>query len=200
MMPATTHTPTPGFSRPVLDAQQTFRLLLDALAMPGLIVEIPDLAQPPAPLHGAAGALCLTLADMDTPVWIDSGDDGPVGSWLRFHCNCPLVDDHSHAALAVLTDAQGMPPLDSFRLGDPQYPDRSATLVVQVDELAEDRGWRLIGPGIESERRLSVQGLPDSFPGQREALAPLYPLGVDVFFVAGSRVAGLPRTTRIEVI
>ena len=193
------HTPVAGFARPVLDAQQTFRLLLDSLAMPGLVVEVPDLVRPPAPLHSAAGALCLTLADMDTPVWIDNGEDGAAGSWLRFHCNCPLVGDHAGAALAVATDARSLPQLETFSLGDPQYPDRSATLVVQVDELSEDSGWRLTGPGIESERRLAVQGLAEGFVQQREALAPLYPLGVDVFFVAGSRVAGLPRTTRIEV-
>ncbi len=59
-------------------------------------------------------------------------------------------------------------------------------------------GRVLRDPGIEHRRSLAIEGLPERFWGERRALMPLYPCGIDILLVSGDRIAGLPRTTVIE--
>jgi alpha-D-ribose 1-methylphosphonate 5-triphosphate synthase subunit PhnH len=54
-------------------------------------------------------------------------------------------------------------------------------------------GARLTGPGIETETRLS---LPEIAAFQKNRAR--FPLGFDCFFTCGDRVAGLPRSTRVQ--
>ena len=56
------------------------------------------------------------------------------------------------------------------------------------------------GPGIDGSRDLPVAGLGDeALAARADALA--YPLGFDILLIdAAGRVAGLPRTTTIEVL
>ena len=84
-------------------------------------------------------------------------------------------------------------------IGTDAYPDRSTTLVIEVETLSAGpaAGWRLEGPGIDGAAHLAVTGLPAGFVEARAALAPLYPRGLDIVLTAGDRLAALPRTTRI---
>jgi alpha-D-ribose 1-methylphosphonate 5-triphosphate synthase subunit PhnH len=74
----------------------------------------------------------------------------------------------------------------------PQYPDRSATLIIECDDL-QNVGATLRGPGIQDTRSLS---LPETGAFQQNAAQ--FPLGVDFLFCAGTRIAGLPRTTQVS--
>jgi alpha-D-ribose 1-methylphosphonate 5-triphosphate synthase subunit PhnH len=91
-----------------------------------------------------------------------------------------------------------VPELDRFDPGTDEYPDRSATVIVQVDTLSGGAGRRLTGPGIESEARLDAPGLPERFWEGLRANHGRFPRGVDVLLTAGSRLAALPRTTAVE--
>ena len=117
---------------------------------------------------------------------------------LRFHCGCPIVDEPVHARFAVVADSMRMPELDQFDPGTDEYPDRSATVIVQARALSAGTGRRLTGPGIESEARLDALGLPERFWESLRANHGRFPRGVDVLLTAGSRLAALPRTTRVE--
>lgn len=67
---------------------------------------------------------------------------------------------------------------------------------------APGRGWRLTGPGVPAGEpvHLEVTGLGDRFLAARADLVGDYPTGIDVLFVTDAgTVAGIPRTTRIEV-
>jgi alpha-D-ribose 1-methylphosphonate 5-triphosphate synthase subunit PhnH len=187
----------PGFADPVLDSQQTFRAVLDAMAHPGRVVTVAALDAPP-PLQAAAAAVCLTLLDFDTPVWLDpAAATADVVAYLRFHCGAPVVGAPPTARFAVIADPVRMPPLEAFEAGTDERPDLSATIVVQVGSLTEGRGARLTGPGIERHARLEVTGAPALWPAAR-ANAARFPRGVDVILCAGDRLAALPRTTRVE--
>ena len=188
---------TGGFPVPVFDAQSTFRAVLEAMARPGTVQSLPILPQVPAPLSPAAGAICLALADLDTPVWIDRRD-AVVRRYLRFHCGCPLTDDPSAARFAVLTAPADLADWDLFDIGTTDYPDRSTTLIVRTDRLEAGHGKRLTGPGIETAAWLSALGLPDGMWRALERNRALFPLGIDVILVDQDRVAGLPRSVRIE--
>ncbi|MEM7505935.1 MAG: phosphonate C-P lyase system protein PhnH [Pseudomonadota bacterium] len=177
-----------GFADTPIDAAHAFRAIMTALARPGQIERVVG-ARPPAPLSAAAGAVLLTLCGPETPVFLaPSHDNQAVRGWIGFYTGAPI----SEPVLAEFAVGEWADlPLERFRAGTPDYPDRSATLIVEMEALAAE-GVVLTGPGIESEARLS---LPDRAAFQ--ANAANYPLGLDFFFTCGDRIAGLPRSTRV---
>ena len=186
----------PGFADPVRDAQACFRVVLDAMAHPGRIVRLPDALPDRLPLGMAAASVALSLCDIDTPIWLDAASAGAAG-YLAFHCGTPLAETPADARFAFVADADALPPLDSFALGTDEYPERSATLVIEVSNLTNDDGMTLRGPGILGETRLGVAGLPDRFWAERAALAELFPRGLDVLFACGDALAAVPRSAQI---
>lgn len=187
-----------GFADPALDAQATFRRLLEAIAHPGRIVAAPPrLPEPPGPLLAPCYAAALTLLDFETPLWLDPGLATPdVIESLRLQCGCPIVPQ-ANARFALLAGT-GVP-IASFDQGTPEYPDGSATLIWQVESLRADRGVLLSGPGIRTGTRLQVEGLPDNFWSQWTMNHQQFPLGVDVVFVTTDRLAALPRSIEVAI-
>lgn len=187
-----------GFADPAQDAQATFRCVLQAIAHPGRIVHAPDdLPVPPAPLLAPTYAIALTLLDFETPLWLDQALATPaVIDSLRLQCGCPLVSQEK-ARFALLSGPGA--PLAAFDHGTPEYPDRSATLIWQVEDLAADRGVRLSGPGIRTSARLHVEGLPADFWALWGMRHSQFPLGVDVVFVTTDRIAALPRSVEASI-
>lgn len=181
---------TGGFAEAPVEAARAFRAALETMARPGRIETITG-ATPPAPLSPAAGTLLLTLADAETPVYLAPSHDRPaLRDWLTFHTGAPLVGPGE--AVFAVGDWAALQPLDAYRIGVPEYPDRSATLIVEMESL-EPAGACLAGPGIKDVATLS---LPEIAAFQRNAL--LFPLGLDFYFTAGDRLAALPRTTRVS--
>jgi len=186
-----------GFTEPVFGAQSAFRLLMDAMANPGRIVDLGAEVRGPAPLDNAAATVLATLADYDTPVWFEDDAAGEAAVWLGFHTGAPRVFDPSACAFAVLSAGS---PVDGWALlpaGTASYPDRSATLILPVAALRGGTPLVLRGPGIETEARLAPAGLPTGFVAAMALNRAAFPLGFDLVLVCGSEVAALPRTTRI---
>ncbi|GAB1479050.1 phosphonate C-P lyase system protein PhnH [Paracoccaceae bacterium] len=185
-----TETLSGGFADPAPDAARAFRQVLQALARPGRI-EILAGALPPAPLSVAAGVVALVLVDGTVPVHLAGALDCPaVRDWLRFHCGARLVGAEE-ASLAFGTP-EALNPLGRFAIGTAEYPDRAATLVIEVPRLAPE-GAILRGPGIDGMARLSLPA-----PADFATNAALFPLGFDSLLTCGAALAGLPRSTRVE--
>ena len=181
-----------GFTDAPVQASHAFRAVLNALSRPGQIETLHG-ASAPAPLSPAAATLAMTLFDGTTPVHLAGAHDTPaLREWITFHTGAPLVDAGA-ASFAIGTWA-ALHPIQRFAIGLPDYPDRAATLIVEMPALA-DKGARLTGPGIETEAFLSV---PETAAFQTNRA--LFPLGFDCFFTAGDQVAGLPRSTIVEDI
>lgn len=189
----------PGLADPSHDAQQIFRAVLDAASHPGRIVSLPAAPAGPGRLSPAAAAHLLTLADRDTPVWLgDAFDHAAVRDFLRFHAGSPIVAQRGEAVFGVLA-ADDAHPFDGFNLGTDAYPDRSATLVVEVPDLRGGpmRHWH--GPGIDGRVGVAIAGLPESFWTGWAANHGLFPCGVDVVFTASTELCALPRSIAVEV-
>lgn len=181
-----------GFADASFQSAKAFRAAMNAMARPGRI-ELLDGARPPAPMSRAAGALILTLCDPETPICLAGMHDCPdVRGWITFHTGAPISNPAS--ASFVLGNWQSLQPLSRFPKGTPEYPDRSATLIVEMPELSAT-GARLSGPGIKDGTGFALPEVA-SF----QANSALYPLGLDFFFTCGSKVAALPRSTKVEGI
>ena len=160
------------------------------MARPGTIWTVEG-AGPPAPLSVAAGVLILTLCDGTTPMHLGpSVDTSLVRDWVTFHTGAALVaSEQARFAVGTWDDLQ---PVDRFATGQPDYPDRSATLIVELPTLTTT-GARLTGPGIQTTAHLS---LPETAAFQ--ANRALFPMGYDTYLTCGTRLAGLPRSTKVE--
>ena len=187
-----------GCADPVLDSQAAFRGCLAALAIPGTVARLGAGLAPAPPLDPAAAALLLALLDQDTRLWLSPGAAaGRAAASLKFHTGCSLAAAPCEADFALVASVDELPPLAEFNADAREYPERSATVVLQVPELAE-RGWKLTGPGIRGAARLAVPALGAGFLEQWERNRARFPRGVDLYLVCGDRLCELPRTTRIE--
>lgn len=191
-----------GFADPVHDAQRTFGAVMRALAEPARPVPLAGDLAPPAPLSPEMAAVALCLLDYETPVFLDAplAAAPDVARFLAFHTGAPVVEDPAEARFALISDAAALPDFARFAQGEPDYPDRSATLVVAVETLAVAplaegaRGLVLEGPGIRGRQALSAAPLPGDLPLRLLANRAQFPLGVDLLLVAPGAVAGLPRS------
>jgi alpha-D-ribose 1-methylphosphonate 5-triphosphate synthase subunit PhnH len=102
----------------------------------------------------------LTLCDGTTGVHLaPSHDTEALRGWITFHTGAPLVA--AEAADFALGTWEALHPVDRFAIGTAEYPDRSATLIVEMPALSAT-GARLTGPGIETEAYLSLPRPPPS--------------------------------------
>lgn len=191
---------TGGFADPVFQSQAVFRAVLDAFSRPGKVVEIPEVVEAPAPLHLAAASIIATLADEGTPVHVDSAVARSAAAidWIRFHTDAPIVASPDASAFAVVVDPATMPPLTSFALGSAEYPDRSTTLIIQVETVSRETGFQIEGPGVNGTTALFGDPLPTDFIEQMRQNRALYPLGVDIVLAAPQAIVTLPRSVRIR--
>ena len=116
----------------------------------------------------------------------------PIG--FRLHAGARVTSDPLQAAFAFIADPTNAPAFDAFSLGTPEYPDRSTTLVLQVQGFGAGECLSLSGPGIAGDRSFATAPLPPGFPARLAANRTLFPRGVDVILVSPDAVAALPRS------
>lgn len=200
-----------GFTEEAKQSQSIFRCLLDAMAHPGTIKVIDAPVFAPAPVNAASAAVLLTLADSDVCVWLgdDLAGNEALKAWIAFHCGGRITSSEQEAGIALCSNPSLLPAFKRFRAGTQEYPDRSATIVLDPGLLSTRpqeglAGLRLEGPGIAASAELHVETLPAGFQDQWHANGALYPRGIDIILagIDGSSgkpaIACLPRTVRIS--
>jgi alpha-D-ribose 1-methylphosphonate 5-triphosphate synthase subunit PhnH len=197
-----------AFADPVHESQACFRAVMNALARPGTIQPVTGLTDAPAPLSPVAAAVALSLADYETPVCLDASlaASPEVARYLAFHTGAKIAASPSMASFALIADATALGDLADFALGTDTYPDRSTTLILQVDTLCAGEAAApanlellLAGPGIQGVTTLAVAGLPADIADRLAANRALFPRGVDLILAGPAGVAALPRTTRVTL-
>jgi alpha-D-ribose 1-methylphosphonate 5-triphosphate synthase subunit PhnH len=190
-----------GFEEPVFQAQETFRLVMNAMAMPGTVGQLTRPAHAPEPFNAASASFLLTLCDYETPVFLsESFKQNDIEGWASFHAGVPLTDLVSRARFAFVANAGEMPHFTAFAQGTDEYPDRSATIVLQVPSLEGGAKLKLTGPGIKDGSVIQPHGLPERFAAAWAENGALYPRGIDLVVTCGTQLICLPRTTKIREI
>lgn len=189
---------------------RAFRVLLDCLARPGRVGQLPappfaDLPRLPdeTPPNPVAVAACMSLLDQTVSFAQATGEtwlsaDHPLTRWMALRSNARPVAPEA-ADFALLHNSAGAVLLDALKQGTLLCPEQSCTVFLCVPEIvAGGATLRLIGPGIAGETTI---GLPDIAPGELEALITRcgrFPLGIDIFLIdQRGRCLGLPRTTQV---
>jgi alpha-D-ribose 1-methylphosphonate 5-triphosphate synthase subunit PhnH len=189
----------PAFADKVSSAQSTFRSVMEAMARPGTVQRVAATVGAPAGMMRGTAAIALTLFDHDTPIWLDASmsKTSEVARWLKFHASAPVVADSSISHFALIGDANALPDLERFSFGSNEYPDRSTTLILQVDNLTKGPAYELRGPGIDGAAILQAKIKPADLFDRLAVKAALFPRGIDVVLVDDDAIAAIPRTTRL---
>jgi alpha-D-ribose 1-methylphosphonate 5-triphosphate synthase subunit PhnH len=187
-----------AFADPVHDAQQTFRLLMEAYSAPATICRFAPLLTPPAGLNSVTTSIILTLADRDAPVWLDSPLDNrnDIADYIRFHTGARIVTDPGQAAFAIVDGARD-PDCTRFNTGTLEYPDRSGTLIVQTNKLLAS-GMRFSGPGLKQPVMFTAHPLWPSFEEDWRANGRCFPRGLDFIITTPEQLAAMPRSLRLD--
>jgi alpha-D-ribose 1-methylphosphonate 5-triphosphate synthase subunit PhnH len=188
-----------GFADKVLSAQSTFRSVMDAMARPGTVQQTIASVGTPGPMMRGTAAIALTLFDHDTPIWLDArmSESSEVAKWLKFHSGAPVLDDPSVCHFALIGNGSALPDLSRFSFGTNEYPDRSTTLILQVDSLKHGSAFELSGPGIDGTALLRAMIEPVDLFERLAINETLFPRGIDVVLVSGEAIVAIPRTTRL---
>jgi alpha-D-ribose 1-methylphosphonate 5-triphosphate synthase subunit PhnH len=186
---------TVAVALPALDpdtAQRTFRAVLDALARPGTVQQLPTSERVPAALLPV-----LALADLDTPACVLAGPE--TENWadaLATATTAPIVE-LAAARLVTALRPLATGELAAVRTGSAAAPEDGALVALAVPALDGGTPLRLSGPGVAGVRTIAPQGVPADLVAARAAAT--FPAGIDVLLVtADGHLLGLPRSTRIE--
>jgi len=187
---------------PVHDLQAVFHEIMSAMATPGIVREIGELAERidiDDPIPKPMLAIAMALLDAETVFCFRCDPDGERSASLSRMTSARrgpvegadfvfVMGDGKDLAEAVVASREGT-------LVDPQL---GATVVALVDSIEGEGELTLSGPGIESSAKLGV-GLGRAWVEARAAKNREFPLGVDMLLVDPlGRLAALPRTTLAE--
>ena len=92
-----------SFEDPSHESQYIFRQILKSMSEPGSIVTLNTQIVPPPPLSIATAAICLSLLDFETKLWIDSTlDTDEAKQYLKFHTGLKIADQPQQANFCIL--------------------------------------------------------------------------------------------------
>ncbi len=187
-------------------SQHIYRRLLDAMSHPGKtwqIIRHPYLENE-APIKAEwMASVVTTLVDHEVSLHvIDSpafdGLEDVIGRRTRVQRAGIDAADFVVADVNSFDDSQ----IAAIKIGDLDYPNDGATLLIQVESLDATDGpsLELSGPGIRDSRQVPFGQLTTGFIAARNQATADYPLGIDVIVVdQAGKIMAFPRTTVISV-
>lgn len=190
----------PSFNK-VFDTQKIYRLMLDAMARPGKITDLPSLdIYPPSGLSGYVASLAFTLLDGDTTFAV-LPENGLWQDYLAVNTGAraaaPTVAD-----FILLAGQRHAPQISDFNRGSLLAPEGGSTLFILVDGIAADAGGvrlTLTGPGIDGQAAVMIDGLVLANLESILSLNQEYPLGVESFLVdRRGHLLAIPRSTAVS--
>lgn len=177
---------------------EAFRSVLEAVARPGTVR---DLVRGGLPGDAALDLLLDCLLDPECSLGVLDEGILPAARGARERTGCAGARPESADFALCGPDGAGARLL-TLRQGEPEYPDRSCTVVYRVRGLSALGGrWLWSGPGIRDGIRPKVDGIPDSEWRHLKAANAVYPMGIDCLFLDDrGRIAAMPRSVRIEEV
>jgi len=180
-----------------LASQAVFRVLLESLARPGRVFQLPAMGAEAGP-----GIVPLALAVIGSKVAVAGSP-----SWQERICRAtgaqPVGLEEANL-VAIYGTAEALT-ISRLQRGSAAAPEDGAKVGLACRALSQggpgETAIELTGPGVPGRTRLGVDGVaPEVFDALRAANAR-FPAGVDVWLVdERGQVAGLPRSARQAVV
>lgn len=188
----------------VHDIQQAYRKAIDCISKPGTINSLQEESQKlilPINCNKSILILMLMLLDTEVSFHILGKDGEKISKNISQLTYSPAVSLRDADFIYVLGDCQQEQlkrAIEICKIGDLVNPHLSATLIIEVEKVSNQKDLVLKGPGIKDEQYITVS-IDKSWFKLRAQKNIEYPLGVDVYFVdQENNILALPRTTQIS--
>lgn len=184
------------------DVTAVFRAMVDAVANPGRVLQLP------------VGGDCvptvvlpaLAIADLRTPFIIVGDDDSRLARALARVSGAPFVHDIPEARIVLVVDADAMDAdvIWSLQVGTAHAPENGSTVIVgcrRLDVAVENQPGAILttGPGAQDGRWFTADGVGRSTVVDLDRVNSGYPAGIDLYLVDGEgRLVALPRSNRLR--
>lgn len=180
-------------------AQQIFRIVLDALSRPGKVQKLTTDAHYAGELYPETMEIARTLLDGEVSFYVanqEKATEDELKIWTLATSKSSQEADFIFLPKNT-TIEQKVEVMKQAKKGTLLYPNESATVVIECEELTDETVYKLEGPGIKDSHGCSISGAQE-WINAREEKNQEYPLGVDLFCIDKSgHLIGLPRTTRV---
>jgi alpha-D-ribose 1-methylphosphonate 5-triphosphate synthase subunit PhnH len=142
--------------------------------------------------------IALSLLDHDCQIYIGPSLNSSIFTRsLVFHTGASVTDDKAKADF-VFISLNELGDIEKYNLGELEAPHKSSTVVIFTEEISDDKQIILSGPGIKSNKNLSIKGLNATHIRLLQANNQFYPCGLDFIFCSPSNITAIPRTTKIK--
>lgn len=189
----------------VHDTQKAYRKVVNSMSRPGTInsleneCEVLDLG-----LNINKGVLLLMMMILDREVTYSiecENKDAYIKEITQLtYAKC--VNTENADFLFILKDAlesKSYKELEKTKIGTLIDPQKSTTVIYEVEDFDNSNIFELKGPGINEKEEVSIK-LTEELLKIREKKNYEYPLGIDFIFIDSKyRIICIPRTTVISV-
>lgn len=179
-------------------ARESFQALMGALSNPGRIFTLPGGA---LTTDESCAQIGMTLLDLETSFYTPDRMLRTIlelsGARFRTPASAAYLFLPDLTLFEPMIMRQTLDMIAQAAVGTITDPDQGATVIVACG-VGNGQRLQLAGPGIQHRHELCIDHLPIDFWRLRADMIH-YPLGIDIFLVAGSQVIGLPRTTSVEI-
>ena len=196
-----------GFADYAQTSQKVYRAALQALSYPGRLIDLDHDASTPKDTNRVVAGLLSALLDSETSLWCSSKDQLiQACEWLQFHTDCAVLESSEQADFLWIKNIEEFPEIERIKTGTDQYPDRSATCIIEVPSLSQKSidFFTLKGPGIQFTSELHVKGWSKEIYKKLLSIwtqnHQLFPCGIDLYLSDGQHLIGLPRSTQLSYL
>jgi alpha-D-ribose 1-methylphosphonate 5-triphosphate synthase subunit PhnH len=186
----------------VFDAQEQFRIVLNAMSHPGIICHLKDFDfETPTYLSNASAVIAFAL--LNTDVSFHAIGDSHIRDYLALNTGA-VEETFEKADFVFMNGNTNAEVLNKLKYGNLSYPEDSATVLIDVEEISKfhlDGSTEIVfrGPGVEFENRVFFQGLNSEFLETVKEINFEFPLGIDLIFCdKNNQIVGLPRSNNFD--
>ncbi|MFP4457055.1 MAG: phosphonate C-P lyase system protein PhnH [Clostridia bacterium] len=189
----------------VHDIQVSFRKLLNSMSYPGKINSLPNSVKTEFDLitFDSTYALMYMLLDAEVTFHICSNESKEVSKFIRQVTNSKEDTIDKADYIFVLNDCTSEEvdeAIELAKVGTLINPHKSATIILEVKNLSNEKLYRLNGPGIKNFYYFGYANVSNLI-NIRNKKNEEYPMGIDLIFLDDkSNIMSIPRTTRIEKV
>ncbi|MGL5354827.1 MAG: phosphonate C-P lyase system protein PhnH [Clostridium sp.] len=187
----------------VHNTQKSYRKVVDSMSRPGIVNKLKNECEKinfDISINKGILLLMIMLLDREVTYCIESENKETYIkeiSQLTYskQTNCEKTD-----FLFVLKDSslsKSYEALEKVKVGTLIDPQKSTTIIYEVDNIYGNKKFKIMGPGVDGEKEISIN-ISDELLIIREIKNVEYPLGVDFIFIDKDyNIMCIPRTTSI---
>lgn len=182
--------------------QEIYRKMLDSASFPGKLNNIDNIniENNTKLLNGAIG-IAITLLDQEVTFYIENYTQEDIKN-IRALTMSNQVDymESDYIFLDINSELDIL----QIKIGSFEYPDESATIIHQVNDLSIDYQTKYIkldlsGPGIKSKNSIYIDGAKEEFIQRLSIINKDYPIGIDLILVdKKGELAFIPRSSKLS--